>query len=51
MNNLGKFTKARNSQGPSSNSIEVRFAGVELYFDDLKKARKFYAETLGLKIS
>jgi|ERR1043166_8520790 predicted enzyme related to lactoylglutathione lyase len=29
----------------------ARFAGVELYFNDLKKARAFYADTLGLQIS
>ncbi len=28
-----------------------RFAGVELYFDDLVAARQFYAETLGLQLS
>ncbi len=31
--------------------INARFTGVELYFDDLKRARKFYTETLGLEIS
>jgi predicted enzyme related to lactoylglutathione lyase len=31
--------------------IQARFAGVELYFDDLEKARSFYLETLGLEIS
>jgi predicted enzyme related to lactoylglutathione lyase len=25
--------------------------GVELYFDDLERAKKFYIETLGLEIS
>jgi predicted enzyme related to lactoylglutathione lyase len=29
----------------------ARFVGVELYFDDLKKAKKFYAEALGLAVS
>ena len=32
-------------------TIGARFAGVELYFSDLKKARAFYADTLGLQIS
>jgi catechol-2,3-dioxygenase len=32
-------------------NIGARFAGVELYFSDLKKARVFYANTLGLQIS
>ncbi len=31
--------------------MELRFAGVELYFDDLPRARKFYHEVLGLTIS
>jgi predicted enzyme related to lactoylglutathione lyase len=31
--------------------IGARFAGVELYFNDLEKARAFYADTLGLQIS
>ena len=29
----------------------LQFAGVELYFEDLPKAMKFYAETLGLELS
>ncbi|HTZ89655.1 MAG TPA: VOC family protein [Alloacidobacterium sp.] len=33
------------------NSISARFVGAELYFDDLERAKKFYTETLGLKIS
>jgi len=32
-------------------TIGARFAGVELYFSNLKKARSFYADTLGLQIS
>jgi predicted enzyme related to lactoylglutathione lyase len=32
-------------------TISAKFAGVELYFSDLEKARSFYAETLGLQIS
>ena len=32
-------------------AIGARFAGVELYFSDLKKARAFYADTLGLQVS
>ena len=31
--------------------IQARFVGVELYFDNLERAKKFYLETLGLKIS
>lgn len=32
-------------------ALSARFAGVELYFSDLKKARAFYTDTLGLQIS
>lgn len=31
--------------------IHTRFIGVELYFDDLRRAKEFYQETLGLSIS
>jgi predicted enzyme related to lactoylglutathione lyase len=31
--------------------IHARFVGVELYFDNLERAKRFYLETLGLKIS
>lgn len=31
--------------------IGARFVGVELYFDDLEMARRFYVETLGLQVS
>jgi len=31
--------------------IAARFLGVELYFDDLDRAKAFYSETLGLKMS
>ena len=31
--------------------IHPRFTGVELYFDDLPRAKKFYKETLGLTLS
>jgi predicted enzyme related to lactoylglutathione lyase len=31
--------------------IEARFVGVELYFEDLDKAKRFYVETLGLEVS
>lgn len=31
--------------------IHPRFVGVELYCDDLERAKKFYLETLGLVIS
>jgi catechol 2,3-dioxygenase-like lactoylglutathione lyase family enzyme len=30
---------------------ELKFVGVELYFDDLPEARRFYCETLGLDIT
>ena len=30
---------------------QARFVGVELYFDDLEGAKKFYVGTLGLEIS
>lgn len=33
------------------NGIKAQFAGVELYFEDLERARRFYVETLGLAIS
>ena len=32
-------------------NIAAKFVGVELYFDDLDRARTFYVETLGLKVS
>ncbi len=31
--------------------ISARFVGVELYFDDTERAKKFYVETLGLRVS
>ena len=31
--------------------IKLRFVGVELYFDNLEKAKEFYRQTLGLDIS
>lgn len=31
--------------------IEARFIGVELYFDNLERGKKFYLETLGLRVS
>ena len=30
--------------------IQARFVGVELYFENLDRAKAFYAETLGLEI-
>src|SRR2546428_12158269 len=33
------------------NGIQAQFVGVELYFDDLERAKKFYVGTLGLEIS
>ena len=32
-------------------SIRAQFVGVELYFDDLERAKAFYSATLGLEIS
>ncbi|HEV2388641.1 MAG TPA: VOC family protein [Candidatus Acidoferrales bacterium] len=32
-------------------AISARYVGVELYFDDLERAKSFYTETLGLKVS
>lgn len=32
-------------------NISARLVGIELYFDDLKRATAFYNETLGLPIS
>jgi predicted enzyme related to lactoylglutathione lyase len=32
-------------------NMAAQFAGVELYFDDLDRAKKFYAEVLGLRLS
>lgn len=31
--------------------IQARFVGVEVYFENLERAKKFYTETLGLKVS
>ena len=31
--------------------IQARFVGVELYFENLEKAKKFYVETIGLDVS
>jgi len=31
--------------------IRSKFVGVELYFEDLERARKFYVDTLGLEVS
>ena len=31
--------------------IHAQFIGVELYFDDLERAKKFYQETLNLAVS
>jgi len=33
------------------NTISPHLVGLELYFDDLEAAKRFYAEVLGLKIS
>ena len=34
-----------------SDPTDLRFAGVELYFDDLAKARAFYVDLLGLAVA
>ncbi len=31
--------------------IQARFVGVEPYFENLERAKKFYVETLGLEVS
>lgn len=31
--------------------IDAHFVGIELYFDDLDNAKKFYLETLGLEVA
>jgi predicted enzyme related to lactoylglutathione lyase len=31
--------------------IQARFVGVEVYFENLERVKKFYIETLGLKVS
>ncbi|HYL15642.1 MAG TPA: VOC family protein [Terriglobales bacterium] len=31
--------------------VQARFVGVELYFNDLEKAKEFYEERLGLEVS
>jgi predicted enzyme related to lactoylglutathione lyase len=31
--------------------IQAQFVGVELYFEDRETAKKFYVETMGLKVS
>ncbi len=31
--------------------IRARFVGVELYFKNLERAKKFYVETMGLEVS
>lgn len=31
--------------------LKLRMAGVELYFDNLDRAKKFYVETLGLRVT
>jgi predicted enzyme related to lactoylglutathione lyase len=33
------------------NNISARFVGVEIYFDNLERAKNFYVETLGLRVS
>lgn len=33
------------------NKISAGLVGVELYFEDLEKAKRFYVETLGLKVA
>jgi predicted enzyme related to lactoylglutathione lyase len=31
--------------------IQARFVGVELYFENLEQAKRFYLETMGLEVS
>jgi predicted enzyme related to lactoylglutathione lyase len=39
------------ARGDVLERIRARFVGVELYFENLEKAKKFYIETLGLEVS
>ena len=32
-------------------NASLRFVGVELYFEDLEQAKRFYVDTLGLEVS
>jgi len=38
-------------QGGVMDRIKLRFVGVELYFDNLEEAKRFYLQSLGLDIS
>lgn len=35
----------------ADSSIQARFVGVELYFENVERAKKFYIETVGLEVS
>ncbi len=56
---LGSFGEAliggnaQNTRSPRGfyGRIQSRFVGVELYFENLERAKKFYVETMGLKVS
>jgi predicted enzyme related to lactoylglutathione lyase len=39
------------ARGDVLERIRARFVGVELYFENLEKAKKFYIETMGLEVS
>ena len=38
-------------KSPRKSKPNLRLTGVELYFDDLPRAKKFYRETLGLELA
>jgi predicted enzyme related to lactoylglutathione lyase len=42
---------AKRSIESSVKNVEARFVGVELYFEDLDAAKRFYSETLSLQVS
>src|SRR5438094_1223183 len=40
-----------NGPGEFMSDLSAQFVGVELYFEDLERAKKFYLDTLGLHLS
>ena len=38
-------------KSPRKSKPKLRLTGVELYFEDLPRAKKFYRETLGLELA
>ena len=51
MQSISLTTGILDTEKFSMHPIHTRFIGVELYFDDLRRAKEFYQETLGLPIS